>query len=209
LGYIINREIEKLDTFEAIKNRRSIRQQKSDKISAEILNKVLEAARWAPSWANTQTWRFIVVTDKDLKAQLSAASFGRPAPPPGAAPAAPQPPPSSPLIDAPVVIAVCSELNKAGARPDGTPSTDKGGNWYMYDAGLATQNLCLAAHALGLGTVILGAFDAKKTGEILKVPEGYAVVVLVPLGYPAQPGRPPTRKELSEIVFNNTFGSKR
>ena len=78
----------------------------------------------------------------------------------------------------------------------------------MYDTALATQNLCLAAHALGLGTVILGAFDAKKAGEILKVPAGFAVVVLVPLGYPAAEGRPTTRKELAEIVSYNTFGKK-
>jgi nitroreductase len=196
-----------MDTLEAIKNRRSIRAHKSDPIDEQTLGKILEAARWAPSWANTQTFRFIVVTDKGIKAQLSGTRFGRPAPPPGAAPAAPQPPPASPIVEAPVVIAVCSEINKAGVRPDGTAATDKGGSWYMYDAGLATQNLCLAAHALGLGTVILGAFDAKKAGEILKVPEGFTVVVLVPLGYAAQPGRPSTRKELAELAFTNTFGA--
>ncbi len=77
----------------------------------------------------------------------------------------------------------------------------------MYDTALATQNLCLAAHALGLGTVIIGGgFDATKAREILKVPQGFAVVVLIPLGYPAELGRPPTRKELSEIVFYNIFG---
>jgi nitroreductase len=106
-----------------------------------------------------------------------------------------------------VVIAVCAETNKAGVRPDGTPATDKGNSWYMYDTGLATQNLCLAAHALGLGTVIIGAFDAKKAGEVLSVPEGFAVVVLVPLGYPAQPARPTTRKELSENTYYNKFGA--
>lgn len=78
----------------------------------------------------------------------------------------------------------------------------------MYDTGLASQNLCLAAHALGLGTVILGAFDAKKAGEILKVPEGFAVVVMIPLGIPAAEGRPSTRKELSDIIFTNEFGKK-
>ena len=200
-----------MDTFEAIRDRRSIRQQKPDPIDAEKLNKVLEAARWAPSWANTQCWRFIVVRNKDVKAQLQTtrASFMRPPPPPGAAaPAAPPPPSAQPIVDAPVVIAVCAELNKSGTRQDGTPSTDKGGSWYMYDTALATQNLCLAAHALGLGTVIIGAFDAKKAGEILKVPEGFAVVVLVPVGIPAEPGRPPTRKELSEIVFYDRFGGK-
>ena len=201
-----------MDTFEAIRDRRSIRQQKPDPIDAEKLNKVLEAARWAPSWANTQCWRFIVVRNKDVKAQLQTtrASFMRPPPPPGAAaPAAPPPPSAQPIVDAPVVIAVCAELNKSGTRQDGTPSTDKGGSWYMYDTALATQNLCLAAHALGLGTVIIGAFDAKKAGEILKVPAGFAVVVLVPLGYPAAPGRPTTRKELAEIVSYDTFGGRK
>ena len=198
-----------MDTFEAIRNRRSIRQLKPDRIDDETLGKVLEAARWAPSWANTQCWRFIVVTDKDIKAQLSATGAGRRPPSPASA-TAPPPPPAHPIIDAPIVIAICAELNRAGVRPDGTPATDKAGTWYMYDTALATQNLCLAAHALGLGTVIIGGgFDARKAGEILKVPQGFAVVVLVPLGYPAQPGRPPTRKELSEIVFYNEFGARK
>jgi nitroreductase len=196
-----------MDTFEAIRNRRSIRQLKPDPIDDETLGKVLEAARWAPSWGNTQCWRFIVVTDKEVKAQLNATRPVRP-PPPASTTVSP-PPPTHPVLDSPVVIAICAELNKAGVRPDGTPSTDKGGTWYMYDTALATQNLCLAAHALGLGTVIIGGgMDAKKVGEILKVPEGFVVVVLVPLGYPAQPGRPPTRKELSEIVFYNEFGRR-
>lgn len=196
-----------METFEAINNRRSIRQQKPDKINDETLKKVLEAARWAPSWANAQEWRFIVVRDQGIKDQLAATRAMRPPPPPAAgAPPVPPPPPAA-IVTAPVVIAVCGELNKAGVRPDGTFSTDKAGYWYMYDAGLATQNLCLAAHALGLGTVILGAFDAKKAGEILKVPEGFTVVVLVPLGVPAAPGRPTTRKELSEIVSYDKFGA--
>ena len=70
-----------MDTFEAIRNRRSIRQLKPDTINDETLAKVLEAARWAPSWANTQCWRFIVVTDKDVKAQLNATRPVRPPPP--------------------------------------------------------------------------------------------------------------------------------
>ncbi|MBI2851382.1 MAG: nitroreductase family protein [Chloroflexi bacterium] len=195
-----------MDTLEAIKNRRSIRQQKSDPIDEATLNKVLEAARWAPSWANVQAWRFVVVRDQNIKAQLDATRGRRPPPPP--APGATPPPPPSAVITAPVTIVVCGELKKAGVRPDGTPSTDKGDSWYMYDAGLATQNLCLAAHALGLGTVILGAFDARKVAEILQVPEGFAPVVMVPLGAPSAPGRPTTRKELSEIVFYDKFGAK-
>ena len=59
---------------------------------------------------------------------------------------------------------------------------------------------------LGIGTVIVGAFDAKEAAEILEVPEGYCAVAMTPLGYPAEEGRPPNRKELSEITFEDKFG---
>ncbi len=75
----------------------------------------------------------------------------------------------------------------------------------MYDTALATQNLVLAAHALGVGTVIMGGFDAKRAAEVLEVPEGFCVVVMIPLGYPAQEARVSPRKELSEIVFYDKF----
>ncbi|MEE8413474.1 MAG: nitroreductase family protein [Dehalococcoidales bacterium] len=198
-----------MEIFEAIKDRRSIRQQKPDSIDDETLQKILEAARWAPSWANTQTWRFVVVRDNDIKTQLAGTRPQRPpGPPPGGVrPDGPSGPPAtaSAITQAPLIIVVCAELGKAGVRPDGTYTTDKGDTWYMYDTALATQNLVLAAHALGVGTVIMGAFDAKKAAEILGVPEGYCVVVMIPLGFPAQEGRPPTRKELSEIVFYDKF----
>lgn len=70
----------------------------------------------------------------------------------------------------------------------------------MFDTALAVQNMVLAAHGLGLGTVIIGAFDAKMVEEILGIPEGYRVVTLLPLGVPAREGKAPPRKELSEIV---------
>ncbi len=76
----------------------------------------------------------------------------------------------------------------------------------MFDVALAVQNLVLAAHALGLGTVIVGNFDAKKVAEILGVPEGFCVVTMTPLGFPTQEGRTPSRKELSEIVFYDKYG---
>ena len=191
-----------MEVLEAIKTRRSIRKQKTDPIDEETLQKILEAARWAPSWANSQCWRLVVVRDKNIKTQLSDTMFRfqrseGPAPNPTA----------QAVIDAPILIVICAELNRSGCRQDGTPSTDKGGNWYMFDTALAMQNLVLSAHALGLGTVIIGAFDAKKAAEILGVPEGYCVVAMTPLGYPDQEPRTVPRKELSEIVFHDKFGT--
>jgi nitroreductase len=189
-----------MEVLEAIKTRRSVRHQKPDQIDDETLQKVLDAARWAPSWSNTQCWRFIVVRDSKTKAAL-ASSFNKmkregevvdnPA--------------TKTVLQAPVVIIVCAELGRSGCLRDGTPATDKG-DWFMFDSALAMQNLVLAAHALGLGTVIIGALDAKKAAEILEVPEGYCVVAMTPLGYPEREGRVTPRKELSEIVFYEKYG---
>ncbi|MDP2729339.1 MAG: nitroreductase family protein [Dehalococcoidales bacterium] len=189
-----------MEVFEAIKTRRSIRQHKSEPIDEETLEKILEAARWAPSWANTQCWRFIVVHDSNLKAQV-ADTLSRRKKPDGTISVNVA---TKVIMEAPVLIVACAELNRSGCR-NGTPTTDKGGYWYMFDTALAIQNLCLAAHALGLGTVIIGDFDAKRVAEILGVPEGFSVVTMTPLGFPAHEGKPPHRKELPEIVFNNRF----
>jgi nitroreductase len=79
---------------------------------------------------------------------------------------------SESMKQAPVVIAVCAEIGKSGVsyREPRQPVTDKGEYWYMFDAALAMQNLALRAHSLGLGTVIVGAFDAQKAAEVLGVP---------------------------------------
>ena len=76
----------------------------------------------------------------------------------------------------------------------------------MFDVALAMQNLTLAAHSLGLGTVHVGAFDAKKVAKILGVPKGFVVVSMTPLGYPDEEPGPRPRKELSEIVFYDKYG---
>ncbi|MFC1949728.1 nitroreductase family protein [Chloroflexota bacterium] len=192
-----------METFEAILNRRSIRKMKSDPIDDKTVEKILEAARWAPSWANTQCWRLVVVRDKDIKKQLSDTMFSFRRPDGTQAPNRT----AQAVNDAPVLIVVCAELGRSGCRPGGEPSTDKGGNWYMFDTALAMQNLILEAHALGIGTVIIGAFDAVKAAEILEVPEGYCAVAMTPLGYSDQEPREVPRKEIPEIMFNDKFGA--
>ena len=182
-----------MEVLEAIKTRRSIRQYKTDPIDGKTLETVLEAARWAPSWANTQCWRFIVVRDSSIKAELaSTLSKGNPA--------------TAAIENTPIAIVACAELGKSGCY-DGVPATDKG-DWFMFDIALAMQNLTLAAHSLGLATVHVGNFDAKRAAAILEVTEGFCVVEMTPLGYPDQVRDPRPRKELSEIVFYDKFGSK-
>jgi nitroreductase len=187
-----------MDVIEAIKTRRSIRKFKTDPIDDKTLEVVLEAARLAPSWANTQAWRFIVVKDSQIKARLAETLI---------AGAMPKNPSAAAFITAPVLIVGCAEQGVSGFY-DKKPSTDKGEYWYMFDVALAMENMALAAHSLGLGTVQVGLFDARKANSILEIPLGFCVVVMTPLGYPEfQPGARP-RKELSEIVFKDKFGQK-
>jgi nitroreductase len=189
-----------LEVLEAIHNRRSIRRYKPDTIDDNAIQTALEAARWAPSWSNTQCWRFVVVRDTRIKAGLAGCLLMRPR-----ADTLVDNPALKSFHQAPVIIVLCAETGKAGFRSDGSPETDKG-DWFMFDTALAMQNLVLAAHALGLGTVIIGAFDAEKATKILGVPEGFRVVAMTPLGVPDREGQAPPRKALSEIVFYDKFG---
>jgi len=187
-----------MEVLEAIKTRRSIRRYKTNPVDDKTIELILEAARWAPSWSNTQCWRFIVVRDSNIKVELAQTLRGKaldvlnPA--------------TDAVRNAPVVIVACAELGKSG-HFDGKPATDKGDYWYMFDVALAMQNLVLAAHSLGLGTVYVGAFDAKKVASMLEVPQGFCVVAMTPLSYPDQEPKIRPRKELSEIVFYDKYKS--
>ena len=184
-----------MDVLEAIRKRRTIRAYKTSPVDEQTLDTILEAGRLAPSWGNTQTWRFVVVKDSSIKTQLVENSIR-----PGNRGL-------EAVRQAPVVIAACAELEKAGYR-DGQPSTDKGGYWYMFDAGLALENMVLAAESFGLGTLFIGGMDAKKAESILGVPQGYACVILMALGYPDEQPEARPRKEAAEVVFKEKFGAR-
>jgi len=185
-----------MEVIEAIKSRRSIRRYKSDPVKDEDLQTVLEAARWAPSWYNTQCWRFIVVKDPEIKAELADnmnTVWDRN-------------PAISAVRNAPVVIVSCAQMGKSGYLKGDPPTlaTDKG-EWFMFDVALAMQNMALAAHSLGLGTVHVGIFDAIKAAKTLRLPEDVVCVEIIPLGYPDETPSPTPRKELSKLVFYDRY----
>jgi nitroreductase len=179
-----------VELMEAIKGRRSIRKYKPDAVPDDTLGKVLEGVRWAPSWANTQCWEVIVVKDPKVKSEILRA-----VPETNRA--------HSAMIEAPIVLVLCGKKAVSGYS-GGKPATVKG-DWLMFDSGLAMQNLCLAAHAVGLGTVIVGFFDHKKAEEILSLPESVEVVAMTPLGYPVAEGSPRKRRDFSEFVFYDRY----
>ena len=179
-----------MDLMDAIKGRRSIRKYKPDLVPEEALQTVMEAVRWAPSWANTQCWEVIVVKDPKVKSELSTAlPKGNPA--------------LSSMTEAPLVLVLCGKKGISGYYK-GQPVTEKG-DWLMFDTGVAMENLCLAAHTLGLGTVVIGMFDHRKAAEILGVPQNVEVVAMTPLGYPASEGPAPRRKEIAEFVHYEKY----
>ncbi len=178
------------DLMDIIKGRRSIRRFQDKPIPEKDLQQILEAVQWSPSWANTQCWEIVVVKNREMKERLNEAlSATNPA--------------RKGLPDAPVVLALCGKLRSSGYYK-GEAST-KLGDWLMFDLGIATQSVCLAAHNLGLGTVIVGSIDHNKAKEVLGVGQGYELVALIPVGYPAKDSAAPKRREVSEFTHLDKF----
>ncbi len=182
-----------MDLMEAIKGRRSIRKYKAEPVSEEVLQNLMEAVRWSPSWANSQCWEVILVRDPSMKSELANTL-------PSTNPA------RSSMTEAPLVVVLCGKKGISGFKK-GEAATVKG-DWLMFDTGIAMQTLCLAAHALGLGTVIVGLFDHNKAEEILGLPQNVEVVAMTPLGYPEAQGTAPKRKKISEFVFSERYPKK-
>jgi len=179
-----------MELMEAIKGRRSIRKYKPDPVPEEVLRTIMEAVRWSPSWANTQCWEVVVVKDQQVKSELAGTLVRTN-------------PALSSMTGAPVVLVLCGKKGISGFKK-GEAATVKG-DWLMFDTGIAMQTLCLTAHSLGLGTVVVGLFDHKKAEEVLGVPQDREVVALTPLGYPAAEGVTPKRKEISDFVFYDRY----
>ncbi|WP_306533567.1 nitroreductase family protein [Geobacter sp.] len=184
-----------METLEAIRTRRSVRKFSDRPVEPEKLQTVLEAARLAPSWANMQCWRFVVVEDQATKAQISELSYVETY-------FAPKGYKSNParkaLAEAPVVIIACGEPPQSGEL--------RGQQYYLTDVGIAAQNLMLAAHDQGLGSVFVGVFDEEQLGELIGIPAELRIVGLFPLGYPLEEVKAgPPRKPLDEIVHYGKY----
>ena len=169
-----------MELKEAVRNRTSIREYENKPVPENKLHNVLEAARLAPSGANRQYWKFVVVQDPQKRQALSKASGGQPH-----------------VAQAPVVIAAVSTMPE-GLMRCGVPG-------YAVDLAIAVDHITLAAVDEGLGTCWIGAFSQEATREILNIPAKYTIVSLLTLGFPKQPGRPKNRKALDEIVCRETF----
>jgi len=173
-----------LDLFEAIKGRRSVRAFTREDVSEGDVERLIDAGRCAPSAGNIQPWEFIVVRKPATKRGLAIAAL------------------SQTFIErAPVVIVVCANQLRS-ARGYG----ERGVHLYcLQDTAAATQNLLLAACALGLAACWVGAFKEEEARRTLNLPEGVRPVAIVPVGHPAEEPMTRSRRELNEIVHHETY----
>lgn len=200
--------------IEAIKNRRTVRSYIQRPVPKEHIDVILDAAHWAPSAANLQPWRFIVIKNETVKKQIQElveenrrltinlqvepfkTGFSKYE--------------TKWICAAPVHIAVCADPKKTAPHMGGEET-------YKYATGAAIQNLMLAAYALGLGTCWLTMFNKDKLRTLLEIPEGIDIIGIITVGYPKEVPNVPDilkryggkpRCDLKEIVFYEKYGEK-
>lgn len=177
-----------MEALECIKTRRSIRRFEEKAIEKETIEELITLTTMAPTWKNVQANRFVVVLDPEKKAKIAEESCTAYAN-------------NQKIINGAAALVIVTTVNgRSGFERDGSFSTSKGTHWQSFDAGIATENLCLAAHAMGLGTVIMGIYDEDKVIETAEIPEGELVSALVAIGYPAEEPVAPKRKELEKVL---------
>lgn len=173
-----------MDVLEAIKGRRSVRAFKSDDVPDDVVEKLVDAARWAPSAGNIQPWEFVVVRKREIKRRLAEAALGQYF-----------------IEEAPVVIVVCADERRSSMGYGLRGRT----LYCIQDTAAAIQNMLLAAHSLGLGACWVGAFREDGVREALKTPADVRPVAIIPIGYPAERPSPRSRRPISQIIHYETF----
>ncbi|MCW4003913.1 MAG: nitroreductase family protein [Candidatus Bathyarchaeota archaeon] len=177
-----------MEFMDVVTARKSVRDYTDKPVEEEKLTQLLEAARLAPSWANKQCCRYIVVKDKAKIQEVAGGFIGW-------------------LKQAPVLVVACADPKDSGSR--------NGMDYYLVDVGISMQQLILAATDLGLGTCWIGGFDEGKVRKALGIPENVRVVALTPIGYPANAGLKSKlikklagtdkRKPLSDIIHKEKW----
>ncbi len=158
-----------------ILSRRSIRQYQHKEIPRDALNKILEAGRQAPSAMNRQPWHFIVVTDAEIKKELSKWLF------------------TKHIKDSPVTIVGCAKTSFLDRK------------WSTIGTSIALQNMVITAWALGIGSCWIGGFKEDKVKRLLRIPDKWKIVALVTFGYPAETPHVKRKKPIGKVVSFNKF----
>lgn len=168
-----------MDIYEAIKTRRSVRSYRDNPVSEDTLNKILEAARLAPSAHNAQEYKLVVVRDIEKRKEIAKAAEQRF------------------ISEAPVIIAGVS-LNPLNILRNDVPA-------YAVDLAIALDHITLAAVEEGLNTCWIGAFSQEEVRRILNIPDKYKVAALLTLGTPYDDPGIKSRKKIKELICYENF----
>lgn len=177
-----------METLKCIETRRSIRNFKDTPVPHDVIEAIVKAASYAPSWKNTQVARYIVIEDKAIQEKIAndavlGFSYN-----------------TGTITKAAALVVVTTVKGRSGYEKDGSFTTSKEDRWEVFDAGIATQTFCLAAHDMGIGSVIMGIFDDSKVAELIQLEEGQKVAALISIGYPDEEPAAPKRKAVEELV---------
>ena len=173
---------------EGLKTRRSVRRYTEELISHDLFEEIVDVAKMAPTWKNTQTLRYILVQNEEIIQKICndcLLGFEH----------------NEKTLSKCKNLVILTQVNgRCGYEKDGSFSTSKGCGWEMFDAGIAAQTFCLAAHDRGIGSCILGVFDDAKVKEVIGLDDGKTVAALIPIGVPKfEPDATP-RKETTELI---------
>ncbi len=178
-----------MDAIELLKGRRSVRKFKKEKVQHETMKEIIELARWAPSWGNFQVARYTLVDDDDLIKQFvtdGVKGFVYNV---------------NTLKEAQGVMVLSFVKGKSGKLDTDEYVTSKGHVWEVFDAGIACQQFCLAAHAKGVGTCVMGVIDEEGISKVAGLPEKETVAALIVYGYEeGEHGTPTPRKAVEDIL---------
>ncbi len=167
-----------MDVIRAIRERRSIRRFKRRGIEPEKIEVLKDALIWAPSAGNLQSRRFYFVYNQQIKDRLTSSALGQ-----------------GFISEAPLVVVACADLRIYHYyRERGTEL------YCIQDVACSVENLMLAAYALGLGTVWVGAFEEDQVSKILGLDDHLRPLAIVPVGYPDEKPLPPHRVSHSEAI---------
>ena len=177
-----------MEALDCIYGRISIRNFTDEPVDHETLDKIVEAASYAPSWKHTQIVRYIAVEDAALRSRIAndcTSTFVYN---------------GDTMKKAPMLIAVTALKGRSGYERDGSFTTGRKDTWMMFDAGCAVQTFCLAAHAYGLSTVIMGIFDDDKITELLEIPEDRELINMICIGHADEAPAAPKRKAVTDLL---------
>lgn len=177
-----------MEALEMLQTRRSVRKFKEELLPRDVINQIIEAASYAPSWKNAQPSRYYLLENEATLKQLAETctmDFQW----------------NEKLVKQTKQLIIQTVVSgRSGYERDGSPSTSKGSHFESFDAGLSAENFCLAAHAYGAGTCILGIFDEAKIKALLKLPEEESVTALILIGIPDEEPVMPKRKTAEQLL---------